>query len=428
MDDRTRRGLLTSTAVLLGATAGCQLFGGDGGEGGTAADRGADAADRDPEELAAATGDIHVGRTVRELPDRADPVAFGVTADGLYRFGGDDGWRQVRHGTPANPVPALTAADAAVGVSPAARPLISNGGRTLHVAPGRGSDDAAGTREEPLATLQEAVRRVPVYLRDQYTIDLATAADTPVTYDEDVLVPTVIGTGQAGQERGAPSAGPVKNLRIRGSSDDRRAVTLGSLMLGNVVGTSATHVSFVTLGRDSPYDDEGFGLSAYGSGEVHCYRIGFTGGPTNGLMAYGAKMKTSIVELGGRNLTTGLRCKRHGSVIARDVTGETTGATYHASANSTLTVKEGNEATGSPTYRTRVGGLIYDGESETWVGLEGPTDTADLARRRPSAPPASARRDHPEDPDRGAVWYVDGEGDLDEGFYGQTGDGPTRLG
>lgn len=356
MEQPSRRELLGGTAALLGLTAGCQLL----SEGEQRTDPG-------------------------KLPDEA----------------GDR----------------LRASQMVVGTEPAGRPLISNESRTIYVDPDAGDDDDDGTENAPLQTIQAAVQRVPIYLRHQYTIDLATVPDTPVSYDEDVLVPAVIGTGQAAQEEGAPSPGPVQNLVIKGKDGAPEAVEIGSIMFGNVIGTSASHLLFVTVTRDSPYDNEDYGLSAYGTGEVQLFGIGFTDGPTNGILAYGSKMKASVVNLGQDSLQVGLRAKRHASIMTRDIEGQTSGPAFSSVSNSRLTIKGGNRASGNPQYKTRVGGLIYDLGSDSWRGL--PDEGSNRTRYQGG---------ESKDRDCGDIWYEDGRGDRKEGFYGQRSDGSVHLG
>lgn len=356
MDEPTRRQLLGGAAALLGASAGCQTLLGDG-----------------------------------------DTVA-------------------PQYGTPTERTDLLASTQLLVGDTPTSRPLISNGDRTIYVDPNDGDDTAAGTEDAPLRTLQAAVRRVPIYLRHQYVIDLATAPETPVSYDEDVLVPTVIGTGRAGQESDAPSAGPIMNLLIRGAEGDPDAVEIGSIMFANLVGTSAGQLLFATLTRDSPYDDEEYGISAYGTGEVHLYDVAFTDGPTNGVLAYGSKMKAAVVDLGDGNLNGGIHAKRHGSIVATDVQGSVAGPAFQSTQNAKIALRQENGVTGSPTYRARVGGLIYDETEDSWAGLATGEDTSTAASTAPA------------DLAAGDIWYEDGSGDADEGFYGQTADGPVRLG
>lgn len=343
-------------------------------------------------------------------------AALGLLA-GYQSLGGPDDTVVQQYGTPDESLGTLEADQLMAGNSPGDRPLVSNGSRTIYVDPRNGDDGAPGTESEPLATLQAAVRRVPVYLSHQYTIDLATVPETPVTYDEDVLVPAVIGTGTAGQEDNAAAAGPFNNLVIEGDNTDVRSVRVGSIMFANVVGTSVAHIKHVTVTRDSPYDDENHGLSAYGSGELRLYDVAFSDGPTNGILSYGAKVKASVVDF-GQDLGIGLHGKRHASIIARELTGALSDAAFRATENTKLTIRRGNNATGNPQYSTRTGGVVYDLESESWIGLDSGSASQRQAHRSPPGEGQSAPGD---------VWYEDGSGDADEGYYGQTRDGPVKL-
>lgn len=319
----------------------------------------------------------------------------------------------------------LQATQVLVGDTPSGRPLISNANSTVYVDPKSGDDTAPGTESEPLRTIQEAVDRIPLYLRHQYTIDLVTVPETPVEYDEDVLVSSFIGTGQAGQEDGAPEPGPIFNVEIIGDSNDTGAVSIGSLMFANVVGASAAILKFVTITRDSPYDDESHGLSSYGTGEVHLYDIQFDG-PTNGVLAYGSKMKASLVDFGNNGIEIGLHAKRHGSVVSRELDGVTTWAGINSTQNSIITIIRGNRLDGDPIYRTLTGGLIYNQEMSQWVGLGTDTFTAQGNTEQSGA--NFSESGNVKDAGVGTIWYADGSGELEEGFYGQTSDGPIQLG
>jgi hypothetical protein len=414
MNEPTRRGLLASAALLFGVGAGCQQLTSDGGPG---ASSGTDEGFAD-----VTASDIYVERTVGDLPSVA-ASAFGITGEGLFRSDGD-GWTPVQYGSADVPVPSVNAVSATVGADPTGRPLISNGDRTIYVDPDGGDDAGDGTEDDPLATIQEALRRVPIYLRHQYVIDLVAAAETPVTYDEDVLVPTVVGTGRAGLEEEASELGPFLNLIIRGRDGEPGAVRLGSVTFGNVVGTSAANLFYATITRNSPYDDERTGLVAYGTGEVHIYGVDFTDGPRNGLLAYGAKMKASVVDVGENNVNIGVRGKRHASIIADRVTGDTRSTGFMATSNSKIGIKEGRSLTGNPTFDTRVGGLIHDYEDGSWYGAGGGPASADGTTDAATVQTAS---DGLADGDPGEIYYVDGSSDLKEGFYGRTSAGPVRL-
>jgi hypothetical protein len=422
----------------------------------------------------------YINQSVDDLGEPAESPALAVTNDGVFGYSQAGGeWVALKYGTVQKQLPAVHSVSASVGSSPASRPLISNRNRTVFVDPNNGSDSATGTRDDPFATIQTAVDHCPIYLRHQYRIDLAAVPNLPVAYNEDVLVPAIIATGQAGQEEGAPRAGPVENLFIYGGEDDPRAVEVGSIMFANVTGAAAATLAKATITRNSPYDDEKYGLSAYGSGEVRPYRVRFTGGPTNGVLAYGAQMKASRMDFGSENLAIGIKGKRHASVVAAGVSGQTTDAMYRATANSLIAIREDSNATGNPTWETYRGGLIRDENSKMWMGLDGVGGDFDLHGNRltnvaglqfggsprarmdersvleveahSSANDEFQRRffvnddgkragfegvtthlgtfpNHPEQAANGDMWYIDGSGRPSEGFYGQTANGPVLLG
>lgn len=374
-------------------------------------------------------GELYVEETAADLPGDPEASAFAVTGEGVFGFSQSDGaWQPITYGSAATPIPSVTARSATVGAEPTGRPLISNGNRTVYVDPGGGDDSAAGTEDDPLATIQEAIQRAPIYLRDQYVVDLATAADIPVTYDEDVLVPTIIGTGQAGQEVDAPSPGPFANLVVRGDRDDAGAVKIGSLMFANLIGTSVGNLYGVTLLRDSPYDDEGFGLSAYGSGEVKLLNVTFGDDVTNGVLVYGARMKARGVHFGDGALDIGLKAKRHASVVIHEPRGNLASDGFRATSNSMISIIQGRSISGSPIFNTLRGGLIYDGPSDSWIGLSGNSSANDLtAEADASSEQFQAGSGQPGDASPGALWYEDGSGDRDEGFYGRTEGGVQRI-
>lgn len=366
MDDLTRRRMLLGTAAVAGLSAGCL----------------------------------------------SDTEAQGALSD---EYSGADTTAEL-----------LRADQAVVGESPTGRPLISNENTTVYVDPDNGDDSAAGTEDAPLQTIQEAVDRAPIYLRHQYTVDLATVPETPVEYDEDVLVPSIIGTGQAGQEGGAPEPGPVFNLDIRGTTDAPEDVRIRSIMFANLIGVSAAHLLYVTITGDCPYNNETSGISIYGTGEVNLYDIQFTDGPTHAIISYGAKVKAAFIDLGEENVEMGIHAKRHGSIMAEEIDGVTTWRAFNATQNSLICILGGNRVDGDPKYRTRVGGRIFDQETTQWIeeggGAYTPAGDAEV-------PGTHFDTDgNVSNAGAGTMWYADGSGDLEEGFYGQTSDGPTRLG
>lgn len=434
MERSTRRGLLAGSLAVLAATLLSELpekttpsptnrTETDGGEPTS------EPTATTPDAAGGGTA-LYVGNALAELPASPQSPAVGITPDGVFQFAdAESGWEHVAFGSLNTPIPLVRATQAVVGERPRGRPLISNGNETIYVDPNDGDDSGVGTKADPVATIQEAVWRVPIYLRDQYVIDLATVPETPVTYDEDVLVPTVIGTGNAGKEVNAPKAGPFINLVIRGKQSDPGAVKIGSVVFGNMVGTSVGNLYYATITRDTPYDDERYGLSAYGSGEVKLFDVAFGPGAQNGILAYGANMKASRVDFGDGNVDIGVKAKRHASVVVHESSGRVRKDAYRAAANSMLTATDESTTTGSPQFNTLRGGLIYDGTSDSWVGLSGNSYVPnDEDGERSSLQGLRSRTAHPGDPTPGDVWYVDGSGDVEEGFYGRTRDGTVKIG
>lgn len=374
-------------------------------------------------------GELYVEQAVADLPDEPDRSSFAVTREGIFEFvESASGWQPIQYGSTEAPIPRLTVQEATVGTEPTGRPMISNGDRTLFVDPRNGDDGGNGTEDDPLATIQAAVDRVPIYLRDQYLIDIATVPDTPVTYDEDVLIPTVIGTGRGGKEVDAEGAGPFLNLVLRGNRDDPGAVSIGSVTFGNLLGTSVGSLSGATLLRDNPFDDEGYGVAAYGDGEIRVVDLTFGSGPTNGVLAYGARMKANRLDFGEGNLAIGMKAKRHASVVVHEPTGSVASDGFRATANSTISIVKDRSVSGDPLFNTVRGGLIYDDVSNSWVGMSGNDSVDELAAETEgNSQRLAMKREAQETRTPGDVWYEDGTGTLEEGFYGRTKGDTRRL-
>jgi hypothetical protein len=194
-----------------------------------------------------------------------------------------------------------------------------------------------------------------------------------------------------------------------------------------VVGTAAANLYQVTVTRDSPYDDEEFGLAAYGDGEVKVFEIAFTSGPTNGIMAYGARMKTSRVEFGSGNLDIGIKGKRHASIIAAEASGELRGDALRATSNSQITLRESQGLSGNPTFNTFRGGLIRDVDGDAWVGFAESSMSVQASEEGAGTRSLTCHAEHPDDSGPGEIWYVDGSGEPAEGFYGQTEQDRVRF-
>jgi hypothetical protein len=421
VNEPTRRGVLASAAAIFGVGVGYVMVTNNSENSSNSTDTQEELCE---EEI---LNYIHVGASVPDLPESPESPAFGITNYGIFTYDGSIGdWEPIKYGSSDAPASTINAAQVNVGASPTDRPLISNGPQTVYVDPENGDDAATGTETDPVATIQEAAYRVPIYLRDEFTIDLSTVPETPVTYGEDVLVPAVIGTGMAGQEERAPEPGPFLNLTLQGEQGVPEAVEFGSMMFGNMIGTATANLHNVTISRDSPYDNDNFGLSAYGVGEVNLIGIQFTENVTNGIQVYGARMKANHVDFGQDILDIGIKAKRHGSVMVHKSEGALTSDAFRATANSIIGVGNDNSVTGNPSFHTFRGGLIYDARADSWVGLSGTTQI-DTPRESITDDPSTYSA-HPDSVDPGEIWYIEESGETEEGFYGQTKDGPVKLG
>jgi hypothetical protein len=112
---------------------------------------------------------VYAEHTKDKLPDLSDDEtpAVGITDQGVYGYDvSASQWEQFTD----EPIQNMRDTDEALGLVD--RPLQTTGERTVHVAPD-GSDDAAGTKDDPLATVQEAFNRTPVFIYHEWTIDVA---------------------------------------------------------------------------------------------------------------------------------------------------------------------------------------------------------------------------------------------------------------
>jgi hypothetical protein len=249
------------------------------------------------------------------------------------------------------------------GTNPTNRPLISNDSQTVYVDPVSGSDNADGSEINPVATVAEALSRCPIYLRHKYIIDLATSPSLPVSYNEDVLVNTVIGTGQATQEGGAAQAGPVTNLEIIGDQANPSNVTINSVMVGNCSGVSVPRLQGATINGTTPYDDEDVAVAFYGTGEGSLFDIEFGSNSVNGILSYGSKLDVRRADVS--NTDAGITAKRGARVQARDISGTASSAVYDSREYSEITFFD-NTATAPQLTKSRRGAEIYDQDNNRW--------------------------------------------------------------
>ncbi|NHN40533.1 hypothetical protein G9C85_02625 [Halorubellus sp. JP-L1] len=277
--------------------------------------------------------------------------------------------------------------EASVGSSPVSRPVVSNQNTTVYVDPVNGSDTGDGTQSNPIATIQEAVDRCPIYLRHQYTVDLTTSPSLPVTYDEDVLIDSVIGTGQGGiNDSLADEAGPVVNLLLDGDSDTPSNVEVGSITVGSCVGTATPRIDGVHILREGPYYEELNGIAFYGTEEGSVWNVEFDGGTTftRGVLAYASGLDVRDVDVS--NCDIGLSSKRGGHIQCQRTTGNANEKAHNATESSTIIISESSASApdppgswfGSTAYDIDNRRLYRDSQRErNWYSLFTTTDTDD---------------------------------------------------
>jgi hypothetical protein len=113
---------------------------------------------------------VYAAHTKDGLPDLSpkETPAVGITDQGIFGYDASaDRWDQFT----SEPIQNVRETDEDFGLVD--RPLQSTGARTLHVDAKNGSDSGAGTEDDPLATVQEAFNRTPVFIYHKWTIDMA---------------------------------------------------------------------------------------------------------------------------------------------------------------------------------------------------------------------------------------------------------------
>lgn len=254
-------------------------------------------------------------------------------------------------------------------VAAALRPLVSYEDRTVYIDPDNGDDSNSGlTTGDPLATIQEAVSRCPIFLYHLYQIDLITAlpsppsSGSPVVYDEDVLV-----TNMHCFTRGTDPGFISENFQIVGvgvAPADPSAVKVGSVTVVGCHGLAAAKIQGLLCTRVSPIYEEAEAIAIYGGGEIFVRNVAFdaavgaAGGA--GIRCYGAR--GSLREINCDNVTNGCWAKRSASVVCSDFTGTPSAQTYRSEEASTVVVIEDDTDTGTDPRDKYVtnGGVIRD--------------------------------------------------------------------
>lgn len=241
--------------------------------------------------------------------------------------------------------PAISTDDASIGTTPRRRLLTDLGGSTtVYVDASSGDDSNDGSSSNPLATIQEAVNRLPRILRQDYYIDVA-AGDYS---SEDVLIRGV-------HAANASTSGGFSSLTVSGDTATPSNVTVNSISAVNCTGINNPHIEGFEFTGIDPYDAEG-SLSFYGceNGLVegdNNYVNNKSGTPA--IAAYNSlvKVQAGAQDIGSGLRSAGVQAKRAGyAIVVGDVTG--TAADY-------LLVNIGG------------GSLIYDSSIVTGSGTSG---------------------------------------------------------
>jgi hypothetical protein len=196
-----------------------------------------------------------------------------------------------------------------VGIKPHnGRPLWSESDRTIAV-PG------------DVATVQEAVDQLPVFLRHEFVIDIASGHDAS---GEDVYVPPTMG----------PQAFPISTLS-EGSAllidgDSANKPTLNSVLFDTMCGNFA-RLHGVGLSGSNPYDNESSAFAAYGSnGRVAISQCDITGNVGKGVLSYASMVTVNGVDLGTGGITNGVQTKHMGRALVKELNGTVTGPVLQA--------------------------------------------------------------------------------------------------
>lgn len=243
-----------------------------------------------------------------------------------------------------------------LGVGAALRPLVSYEDRTVYVNPSTGSDNNTGlTTAAPLATIQEAINRIPIFLYHLYRIDLITAlasaptAGSPVEYDEDVLISSLFVN-----TRGDSHTFISQNLEIIGVgvdplTADSAAVRVGSFTAVNTHGLASVYLQGIQMMRISPFYETAEAIAIYGSGELLARNISFdaaVGAASGaGIRCYGAR--GSLRDINCDNVTNGVWAKRSAQVVCSNFTGTPSAQTYRSEEAAKILVINDGTTTGT---------------------------------------------------------------------------------
>lgn len=216
------------------------------------------------------------------------------------------------------------------------------------------------TIPEDYGTIQEAVDRIPLVMRHNWTIDINSGS-----YDEDIIVPPFIGEwARPGQSEGVP-------VQITGDREQPSNVSVGSLFVTSVFGTIPIQFRGLEITRENPYDDESVGIGVYGSSEVGLVDIAFAGG-FNGVHAYNSQVMLRNVDfgdgvLGGRGITVKHGGFAYENIDAAEPTTGTVGAIAYNALSGRIWIAGNRSTLSGESLVQRRGGQVWDYDRQRHV-------------------------------------------------------------
>jgi hypothetical protein len=258
-------------------------------------------------------------------------------------------------------VGALDTEEADIGVNAltgnGSQPLISNESRTLFVDPASGSDDNDGSSDSPLATVQEAVDRVPLILRHSWTINVVNGS----VPGEDVVVQ---GVGTVGGEQDSNGVGHA-TLAIQSDSSLADPASLSSITAVGCDGLQSFLIrGFEMTGASKVLDASAILCLGCQSVEVSDIRYSAEADTTGTRFFGGTTGKvTGTHEFGNDNRDNGLVSKRGSTMLVRNATvsGNLTNVVYNAvSGDMRISANTTTNATADTNRYAAGDGFIYD--------------------------------------------------------------------
>jgi hypothetical protein len=245
-------------------------------------------------------------------------AALGLGAAGVA---GAAGYATGRTSAQSQPAGTIGDGDEAVDVQSVTTEQLYNNGGLSHTDTGitwdrpkwgQTTEEAVQVpQDEP--TIQDALRKVPEFLIDNYTIEIDA---TQGPYDEDVIVPPTIAYDFGGGSEGVPA-------RLFITNQDSGNKVAGATWLVYPAVTRGPTLEKVEIPDSNPYNDDKGGFEAHGDGFVEFRDADFTGGDSAGaaIVAYGATVKARNIDFGSSVVSNGVEVKSGGYVQANNFSG-----------------------------------------------------------------------------------------------------------